>query len=422
MSNLTIFFYYTALMHVMDSLVSHSCLVVDLTDGGAKFGDALKLFKMWDTSGNFFETIQTNDEMKENLPPMAPADGAGSPHAVAGFASYGDGSMQFLETRIVRDNEHKKRIVPEEAMTVLGDDGVKSIIDAFGIMCETGKNIARIAVAATNMEYGAFVAESGKVEETTDLPFISGLTFEDAEIAGIADVDDEGDFVVAAKLSSEAAALMVEELIDDGKVNVVNEAEGTISMSPHRICRYEGKKGGNVGNAAVEIAQETFGAHTDTSFLTMVPVAEISGLEIFDEDANKWLRPELLARQSWEDDRQRKGLDPTAQFDTVTIFEGDEEREVDIPWHCRYIVAMPGELLQIATRNEVAASVHRVVSVTDGDARVSAPVLLRPRSGMRMNLSKYFGDSDTFGSLLSECDGMKLEDIHKALQPSSYRN
>lgn len=36
---------------------------------------------------------------------------------------------------------------------------------------------------------------------------------------------------------------------------------------------------------------------------------------------------------------------------------------------------------------------------------------------MRMNISKYFGDIDTAGSLLKECDGMKLEDIHNALQP-----
>ena len=411
---------FVALMHVMDALVSHSCLVVDLTDGGTKFGDALKLSKMWDTSEKFFDTLKTNNEIKETLPGMKTADGAGSTHAVTGFASYGEDSMQFLETRIVRDAENRK-IVPEEAISVIGEDGVTNMIDAFDVMCEAGKNIVRIVVAAGNMEYGAFMGESGKVEESSDLPLISGLTFDDSEIAGIVDADEKENYVDAARLSSESAALMAEELIDDGKANAGNPDQGIINMSPHRICRYEGKKKSNE-NKSVSNAQETFGAHTDTSFMTLVPVAEINGLEIFDEDANKWLRPELLARQVWEDERQRKGLDPSAQTDTVTIFDGDEEHEIDLPWHYRYVVAMPGELLQIASRNEVAASVHRVVSVTDGDARVSAPVLLRARSGMRMNLSKYFGNSETFGSLLKECDGMKLEEIHNALQPSSYRD
>ena len=54
---------FVALMHVMDALVSHSCLVVDLTDGGTKFGDALKLSKMWDTSEKFFDTLKTNNEI-----------------------------------------------------------------------------------------------------------------------------------------------------------------------------------------------------------------------------------------------------------------------------------------------------------------------------------------------------------------------
>ena len=93
--------------------------------------------------------------------------------------------------------------------------------------------------------------------------------------------------------------------------------------------------------------------------MTLVPVAAISGLEIFDEAANVWLRPELMARKTWEADRAKQGLDTSAQTEKVIMFDGDEEKEIELPWHCRYVVAMPGELLQIATRNEVAAAVHR---------------------------------------------------------------
>ena len=73
-----------ALMHVMDALVSHTCLVVDLTDGGTKFGDALILSKMWDNASNFFETVGSSDEVLKSLPGMRAAEGAGSPHAMAG--------------------------------------------------------------------------------------------------------------------------------------------------------------------------------------------------------------------------------------------------------------------------------------------------------------------------------------------------
>jgi hypothetical protein len=410
----------------MNALVSHSCLVVDLTNGGTKFDDAIKLSKMWRTSELFFEKLQAGgDAMKESLPAMHTSDDTGSPHAVTGFSSFKSDGLQVLETRIVR-GDGKRNIVPEETVPIIGEDGVNGLIDAFDVMCETGKDIVRIAVAAANMEYGGFMGSgssgSGNTEdETSDIPMISGLTFDDTEIAGVIDVDDdddeEGKFVDAARLSSEAAALLTEELIDDGKDCAGNSDQGNISMSPHRICRYEGKE----KDQSISETKENFGAHTDTSFLTLVPVAAINGLEIFDEDANAWLRPELLARQAWEDGRKKRGLDPTSHTENVKIFDGDEERQVNLPWYSRYVVAMPGELLQIATRNEIAASVHRVVSVANGDARISAPVLLRARSGMRMNLSKYFGNSDTYGSLLKECNGMKLEDVHNALQPSSYR-
>lgn len=407
-----------ALMHVMDALVSHTCLVVDLTDGGTKFGDALILSKMWDNASNFFETVGSSDDVLKSLPGMKAAEGAGSPHAMTGFASYGDGSMQFLETRVERDG---RNIVPLEITEIMSQEGVQNMVGAFDVLCQLGKDIVRVAVAASNMEYDAFLGQSSDAEEDSDFPMISGLTFDDTEIAGIADVDSEGNYADAARLSSEAAVLLADELIDDGKVRADNIDQGSISMSPHRICRYEGKTGSDDKKTDSKL-KETFGAHTDTTFMTMIPVAEVSGLEVFDEGVNKWFRPELLARKVWESDRQKQGLDPTGQTDTVTIFDGDEEKEVDLPWYCRYVVAMPGELLQIATRNEVAAAVHRVVSVKGENARISAPVLLRARAGMRMNVPKYFGNIETAGSLLKECNGMKLEDIHNALQPSNNKD
>ena len=76
---------------------------------------------------------------------------------------------------------------------------------------------------------------------------------------------------------------------------------------------------------------------------------------------------------------------------------------------------MPGELLQITSRNNVPAAVHRVVAANEA-ARFSAPVLLRARPGTNMDIERYMGSTEKADSLLMECNGMKMEEIHDALQ------
>ncbi len=378
------------LMHVMDSLVSHGCLIVDLSDGGLASLDSCTLAKMWEVSGKFFADIESDVELIQSLPSMGVAEGAGSPNAVVGFQSYNEAAMEFLETRIVRNESGpNSSIVPSEASQIIGDEGVKALIDSFDLICNVGKNVVRVAVAAANMEYDGFL------DENSD--------------------DEEEMYIVADKMSSEAAATLAEDIVDDGRHKEENDGQGTVSMSPHRLCKYVNKENAQANQ------KEVFGAHTDTSFVTIVPVASISGLEIFDEGADKWLRPELLVRQKWESERKERGLDPSSETETVIVTRDGEEKEVDIPWHSRYICVMPGELLQVCTRNEVPAALHRVVCATGEDARLSAPVLLRARSGMTMDVQKYFGRKESLGLLLSECDGMKMQELHDALQPSSYK-
>lgn len=150
-------------------------------------------------------------------------------------------------------------------------------------------------------------------------------------------------------------------------------------------------------------------------------MAKVSGLEIFDETANRWFRPELRARDAWKNEHKKRNQNESLDYESVFVPEEGKEKELNLPWHCRYIVVLPGELLQLCTRNEIPASVHRVVTVTNGERRFSAPVLLRARPGMKMDVVKYFGSLEKAGPLLTECSEMKMEDIHDALQPSSFR-
>ncbi|KAL9190612.1 hypothetical protein ACHAXT_000318 [Thalassiosira profunda] len=381
------------LLHVMDALANHGCLVVDLTDGDEEPEEANAMAGMWDATAAFFDAV-TSEEAAD-LPPMQVAEGVGSSHAVVGFASFKDGDNQFLETRLRRADG---ALLPEETTAIIGEDGARSMVDAFHIMASVGKDIVRIATAASSAEANAFVTEGSTIVSGDDdgAPSLAGLSFEEASVSGLADDDGPSDEDVrrGAIAASEAATLLTEEIVDDGRPlrnAEIEHGEGPVSMSPHRMCRYSND------NDSKAAASEIFGAHTDTSFVTIVPAAEVSGLEVFDEDALQWYRPELRART------HAKSLDP--------------KMDKPFPWHSRYLVVMPGELLQLTTRNNVPAAVHRVVAATDRP-RLSAPVLLRARPGTTMDVDRYLGRMGGADGLLKESDGVKMEEIHDALQPA----
>jgi hypothetical protein len=387
----------------MDSLANHGCLIVDLTDGDTSTEDATIMSKMWETTSLFFEKMMTDETIRNSVPSMKEAEGVGSSHAMVGFASFKDGDNQFLETRIRRSDG---ALLPSETCTIVGEAGARSLVDAFHIMAEVGKDIVRIATAASSVDANAFAASgssSAFSQEEDGSPSIAGLSFDEASISGFVDEESNPsreDMKRAKMLASNAALLLAEELIDDGKPLLSDEIqhnEGPVSMSPHRMCRYSNN---NKSSNNKENISEVFGAHTDTSFVTIVPAAKVSGLEVFDEDSLQWYRPELNAR------KHAKKLDPTGNMEGL------------FPWHSRFLVVMPGELLQLTSRNNIPAAVHRVVATVE-TPRLSAPVLLRARPGTKMDVERYMGSLEKADNLLLGSNGMKMEEIHDALQQKS---
>jgi hypothetical protein len=339
--------------------------------------DAEIMANMWKTTESFFD--KTRDaSVAKMLPDMTTVMEAGSLHAKVGYAEYDSGSMKFLETRRQRKDGS---ILPTEANQILGSDGVKALVSSFDVACKVGKDVTRIAVSASSVEHGAFVQKGEERERDQQI------------------------------LASQAATLLADELVDDGKPLTtaigINVSEGDVSMSPHRLCRYY------EGAETATISREVFGAHTDSSFVTIVPVAAVSGLEVFDEEAEKWYRPELKARAHWEEEQSKRGKDPTSMFE-----ESDADEE--IPWHARYLAIMPGEHLQLATRDEVPSAVHRVVTGKGRPPRLSAPILLRGRPGTKFDTERYLG-GNLGSTLLEDADGLSLEELHDKAQPSSYQ-
>eukprot|EP00536_Pseudo-nitzschia_multiseries_P014367 jgi/Psemu1/262121/estExt_Genewise1Plus.C_6940003 len=369
------------LVHVMNALVAHGVLLVDLTDGGTSFKDAELMAQMWNTADKFFEK-SSDSSVAAGLPGMTTVMETGSQHAMVGYSEYDAGSMKFLETRRERKSG---KILPEEAKEFLGDDGTSALESSFDLIAQTGKDVVRIAVAASSVENGAFFDADAADEEVA-----------------------ERDQMI---LASKGATLLVNELVDDGKPLPsgveIDHSEGDVSMSPYRLCRYTDTR------EETGSSREVFGAHTDTSFVTLVPVAEISGLEVYDEDAEKWYRPELRARAHWEEEQKAIGKDPSLQYDETS--DGKQ-----IPWHSRYLAIMPGENLQLATRNEIPAAIHRVVAVKGEQARVSAPVLLRGRPGTKFLTERYIGGW-LGNQLILNADGLSMEEIHEENQPQSFQ-
>ena len=358
----------------MEALESHTYLVVDLGDPSSSDTNTPNptntLHDMWKSIEAFFSVPNRS----EITPPMEVVPDAGSRHAVFGYATYDDDAMQFLETRMLRFSETND-ILPSQIKDMIGENAVQSLTQAFHVLSKIGKDIVTIATAAATQEANAYTPNYN---------------------------DDD---------AVDAAILMTNDLLDDGtSQSNTKEMDTTVSMSPHRMCRYTSKSTSSTDDD--KKGEEIFGAHTDTSFVTIIPVAAVSGLEVFDDESNQWIRPEKIAREHWEKHYQNKDT----SNDTI-------------PWHCRYVVIMSGEFLQLVTRGMIPCAVHRVVAVTGGESRLSAPVLLRARSKMVMDIEKYFGESEASDNnnldiddivgkeLLVDCNQMTMEEIHDALQP-----
>ena len=350
--------------------------MVDLTDGGSSFKDAEAMSKMWKAAKGFFKKIE-DESVADTLPSMTTVMETGSQHARVGYASADNGSMKFFETRRERQTG---ALLPSESQNFLGEKDISAMQSAFDIVASVGKDAVRIATAASSVEHGAFLG-------------------------------DNEDEVAQQIRATRAAILLANELMDDGKplgpTAEIEHNEGAVSMSPHRLCSYSDE------NEGTNPAREVFGAHVDSSFVTVVPVAAVSGLEVYDEAAEKWYRPELKARSHWEQEQSSIGKDPSALVEKTK--EG-----VEIPWHARYIAVMAGEHMQLATRDEISATVHRVVAAKGRPARLSAPILLRARPGTKFLAKRYLGG--TLGDpLLEECDDMTMEEIYDATQPTTKK-
>ena len=120
----------------------------------------------------------------------------------------------------------------------------------------------------------------------------------------------------------------------------IERRDPTFSKTPRKTTAHAKKKWKEVVQKFSPAAAQVFGAHTDTTFFTLVPLAPVPGLEVFDPSLRAWVCPEAAEG----------------------VGAGD-------------VLVMPGELSEVASRGGLRAAVHRVVG--SPHRRVSTPLLVR---------------------------------------------
>lgn len=160
-------------------------------------------------------------------------------------------------------------------------------------------------------------------------------------------------------------------LIDDA----ARLAWGQTGASVHRLVRYQGAaisdgNGGSDGSGSSGGSDVLFQAHTDGTWFTVIPVAEVSGLEVFVPAA-------ATSSSSSAAATTRSPLRSGGAAGAWVSPEAQGVAGVDV-------AVLSGEFLQLLSDGLFSAALHRVVRPAAGlKGRLSAPLLLRasPASG-----------------------------------------
>jgi len=210
---------------------------------------------------------------------------------------------------------------------------------------------------------------------------------------GINTLMDIGYQITSAVLEMQSDS--ANKLIDDGtRLEEDNQSMigSDVSNSYHRLIRYINSQPSTDEDTAA------FNSHVDSSFLTLIPMPKLPGLEIWS--------PCLKNGKDGQDGEWVRPIKPDCY---------DEED------NCAYIIAMAGEFLQLTSNGKVPTCIHRVLPPMPG--RISAPLFLRPRRGddalldVDLDLGQTYNKDGLYHEpgLLDECDSMHLWSVHGIL-------
>ena len=218
----------------------------------------------------------------------------------------------------------------------------------------------------------------------------------------------------------------VSSCTDDMESNNADEIVENVSNSYQRIIRYlKPTSAANDEGAA-------FLPHVDTTFLTLIPMPEIAGLEVWCPSSKYGESHNLAERGEWV--RPLKPVHEESKHQYNDNIKGNHEDDQD----SLHVVAMAGEFLQLLSNGQVPSCIHRVIAPnppspskygftqTKYKPRVSAPLFLRPKRGEDAILDvesdlRSSGDEGLYfeKNLLKECDSMRVWDYLDCIGPNN---
>lgn len=322
----------------------------------------------------------------------------------AGFDSdvNGEGKMQFLDTRILPSkHDIDPLLLPMEVGELVGSSSLHDAHKGMNTLLDIG---TQITSAVLDMDT---VSAEKLIDDGTHIQQQQGSS---------------GDNVMGQHQSEMVAS--------------------DVSNSYHRLIRY----------LKPQQSGAAFQAHIDSSFLTLIPMPEVPGLEVWcpSNAYDATLNDEVSSTNN--SGSIGEWVRPIIPFDVSMEMDNGSDKKKHA-----YVIAMAGEFLQLTSNGNVPTCIHRVIppkppamSLNNGmhdtgksntyKPRISAPMFLRPRRcegalldvGQDLNLVGTSMDEETSScssvqtspsdsrdalyfeeGLLDECDGMHLWSAHE---------
>jgi len=295
------------------------CTIIRLTGS-----DASSIRKLTQYGADFFEQV---DDTSCNNSIMDAGVFTIADHIVAGYDDNvnDEGKMQFLDTRILPNKQFNSDplLLPLEVGEIVGEKSLGDAHEGMNILLDIGTQITSAILDMDSISADKLIDDGTHVDQQTS--------------------DNK-------EQQSESTNMIKDD----------------ISNSYHRLIRYLKPK-----ETTDETTDAAFKAHYDSTFLTLIPMPKLPGLEV-------WCPSNEYTASTNNQDSQSKGEWVRPKIPV----ELEEEEEEDSK--SAYIIVLAGEFLQLTSNGQVPTCIHRVIPPSSKQneryiPRISSPMFLRPR-------------------------------------------
>ncbi|KAL3785264.1 hypothetical protein HJC23_002719 [Cyclotella cryptica] len=341
--------------------------------------DAASVRGLMDFADNFFEGVD-DEKRNSNIKDLGVFRIGNNIHAGFDDDVNEEGKMQVLYTKLIPGltREDDPLLLPLEVGELVGTNSLSRAHSGMNTLFDIGSQITSAVLGMDSVTTSKLLDDCTRVRENSEQ----------------------------------------HNMVSDNADKIADE----VSNSYQRIIRYLEPP------AAVEETDPAFWPHVDSTFLTLIPMPEIAGLEVWCPSLSNSESENLAHRGEWV-----RPVKPTGPEKAAFRVESNEEAD-----DCIHVVALAGEFLQLLSDGQVPTCIHRVIApkppppASSGfspkkyKARVSAPLFLRPRRGedaildvesdlrVSSNNGLYFEKG-----LLEECDSMRVWDYMHCISPDN---